>query len=112
MIITLAYDRPVSLADLTSLEAVLDAIAEYDTLGQDRFLSQYGFGPARRYWLVHNGRRYDSKAIVAAAHSFQFPERGPLRSPSSAGAMRRRASSARPDLRVKRRRHRFGRRRS
>jgi 5-methylcytosine-specific restriction protein A len=52
----------MSLADLTSLDAVLAAIAEYDTLGQDRFLARYGFDLARRYWLVHNGRRYDSNA--------------------------------------------------
>jgi hypothetical protein len=75
----------MSLADLTSRDAVLAAIAEYDTLGQDRFLAQYGFHPARRYWLVHNGRRYDSKAVVAAAHGFQFPDAGPFRAAEFSG---------------------------
>lgn len=30
-------------------EQVLAAIAEYDRLGQDEFLSKYGFKPARDY---------------------------------------------------------------
>ena len=42
----------MSLSDLTSREALLAAIAEYDTLGQDHFLAQYGFGATRGYWLV------------------------------------------------------------
>ena len=39
-------------------------MAEYDRLGQDRFLEKYGFGAARSYWLVIDGKTYDSKAIV------------------------------------------------
>jgi hypothetical protein len=31
-----------------------------------------------KYFLVHRGRRYDSKAILGAAYGFQFPERGAL----------------------------------
>ena len=41
---------------------------EYDDLGQDNFLAQYGFGRARKFVLVHEGRAYDSKAILGAAH--------------------------------------------
>ena len=44
------------------------AIAEYDRLGRDVFLTTYGYGPANSYLLVHNGRRYDSKAIAGVAH--------------------------------------------
>ena len=51
-------------------QAVLAAIAEYDRVGQQAFLSRYGFDPARLYTLVHDGRSYDSKAIVGAAHGF------------------------------------------
>ncbi|WP_433475390.1 hypothetical protein ACQPZP_43185 [Spirillospora sp. CA-142024] len=49
-------------------EAVLDAMAECDQLGRDRFLHHYGFDPARRYFLHHDGVYYDSKAIVGVAH--------------------------------------------
>lgn len=56
-------------ANLTR-EAVLSAIAEYDNAGRERFLSKYGFGAARAYWLHHNGRRYDSKAIAGAAFGY------------------------------------------
>ena len=49
---------------------VLAATAECDRLGKDEFLSRYGFGAAREYLLVLNGRDYDSKAIVGVAHRY------------------------------------------
>lgn len=55
--------------DITS-EAVLAAIAEYDQLGQEEFLHRHGFDRARRYVLLHDGKRYDSKAIVGVAHGY------------------------------------------
>lgn len=58
--------------------AVLSAIEEFDALGRDRFLAKYGFGPARTYELIWQGRRYDSKAILGAAHGFARPDLGPL----------------------------------
>lgn len=51
-------------------EAVLDAIAECDRVGRARFLERYGFEPARRYFLRHDGVYYDSRAIVGVAHRF------------------------------------------
>ncbi|MER6813597.1 HNH endonuclease signature motif containing protein [Spirillospora sp. NPDC000708] len=51
-------------------EAVFDAIAECDQLGRDRFLEQYGFERARRYFLRHDGIYYDSKAIVGVAYRY------------------------------------------
>ncbi|WP_433228286.1 hypothetical protein [Actinomadura formosensis] len=51
-------------------EAVLEAIAECDRLGRDRFLEHYGFDPARRYFLHHDGVHYDSKAIIGVAHRY------------------------------------------
>jgi len=62
-------EQAVSLNDIAR-EAVLAAIAEYDELGQDVFLDKYGFHPARSYVLVHDGKRYDSKAIVGVAHGY------------------------------------------
>ena len=75
----------MSLSDLSSRQAILAAIAEYDQLGRDRFLDKYGFGKARQYFLEHDGNRYDSKAIVGAAHGFQFPAAGPLASTEFSG---------------------------
>ena len=69
----------MALGDLSDRQAVESAIDEYDQLGRSDFLARYGFGPARRYFLLHRGLRYDSKAIVGAAHGYQYPEAGPLR---------------------------------
>ena len=60
--------------------AVLDAIALFDDLGRDAFLRKFGFGKARSYQLLHNGREYDSKAIVGVAYGFDYPDAGHLRS--------------------------------
>ncbi|WP_326572420.1 hypothetical protein OG539_28055 [Actinacidiphila glaucinigra] len=49
-------------------QSVLKAIAEYDKLGREAFLSKYGFGKARTYVLEYEGREYDAKAIAGAAH--------------------------------------------
>jgi 5-methylcytosine-specific restriction protein A len=62
------------LRDITR-SAVLAAIAEYDRLGQDEFLARYGFDRARSYLLIHNGKAYDSKAIIGVAHGFLPGER-------------------------------------
>ena len=55
------------LADVDH-EHVLKAIDEFDELGQDAFLSKYGFGQSRQFVLFYKDRQYDSKAIVGAAH--------------------------------------------
>ncbi|MEU7477815.1 HNH endonuclease [Lentzea sp. NPDC042327] len=59
----------MSIRDITA-EAVLEAIAEHDRMGQHRFRETYGFGAARTYVLVHEDREYDSKAIVGVAHGY------------------------------------------
>ena len=53
----------MSLADLTR-EA---ALAEAATVGRSEFLKRYGFGPAREYFVLWDGARYDSKAIPGVA---------------------------------------------
>ena len=68
----------MALGDLTK-SAVLDAIAEYDAIGRDRFLGRYGFGEARSYFVKYNGTLYDSKALAGAAHKFLAPGGRPLR---------------------------------
>ena len=69
----------MSLSDIKSKQPVLDAIAEFNRLGGDQFLKKYGFGHARSYLLVHDGQKYDSKAIVGAAHGYARPDLGPLK---------------------------------
>jgi hypothetical protein len=71
-------ERFMALRDITSRQAILDAVAEYDRIGQVAFLKRYGFGRAREFFLAFGGREYDSKAIVGAAHGYQFPNEGPL----------------------------------
>ena len=68
----------MSLADLTSADAVIAAIEECDRMGREEFLRTYGFQPARLYLLLFEGRKYDSKAIAGVAHGHQFRHLGPL----------------------------------
>ncbi|HTX34983.1 MAG TPA: hypothetical protein VME43_08175 [Bryobacteraceae bacterium] len=75
----------MGLSDNTDSTAVLQAVQEFDALGREVFLAHYGFGKAREYFLVLNGKRYDSKAIMGAAHGYQFPEKGPLRAAEFSG---------------------------
>jgi hypothetical protein len=49
---------------------VLLAITEYDELGAESFLDTYGFQPDGTYLLVHEGRTYDSKAILGVAYGY------------------------------------------
>ena len=78
-----------TLADVTRA-GVLAAVEEFDRLGRDAFLRLTGFGRARAYYLEHDGRLYDSKAIAGYAHrSVQDSYSGPWIS----------AAATRPSLR-------------
>ena len=48
-------------------EAVLRAIGEFDELGREGFLKHYGYNRSHHLWIVHEERRYDMKAVWAAA---------------------------------------------
>jgi len=80
-------ERIVSLKpnykDLTSSNAVIKAIDEFDSLGRKEFLSKYGFGKSRQFFLVYKGEQYDSKAIFGAAFGYQFNR--PLQSDEFSG---------------------------
>jgi MoxR-like ATPase len=54
-------------------------------LGREAFLTKYGFGRARRYFVRRDGKYYDSKAIVGAAVGFEHPDRGPMASSEFSG---------------------------
>ncbi|BDZ43599.1 hypothetical protein GCM10025865_28980 [Paraoerskovia sediminicola] len=49
---------------------ILQAIAECDRRGGDTFLKLYGFAPTAGYAVVHEGRSYDTKAILGVAHRY------------------------------------------
>ena len=66
------------LSEITR-DAVLKTIEEFDRLGQNKFLNTYGFGPARSYLLICDGRSYDSKAIFGVAHKHVKPDFKPLK---------------------------------
>ena len=69
----------MSVTDIMNRQAVLDAIAECQLIGEEKLLKKYGFGRARSYWLVHEGETYSSKAIVGVAHGYARPDLGPLK---------------------------------
>ena len=54
----------MSLALLTSPEAVLEAMREFDELGREGFLAKYGYGPAKAFFVEQDGHLYDSKALA------------------------------------------------
>jgi 5-methylcytosine-specific restriction enzyme A len=66
-VIPTTYGPHVTLADVTH-DGVLAAVRKFDDLGRGAFLKLSGFGPARAYYLDHQGQLYDSKAIVGYAH--------------------------------------------
>ncbi|MFJ5653776.1 HNH endonuclease [Streptomyces microflavus] len=47
---------------------ILKTLQEYDALGAESFLSLYGFKPARKFLILHDGKEYDSKAVAGVAH--------------------------------------------
>lgn len=75
----------MSINLLTSRQAVLDALDEWDALGRERFLQKYGYGPAKSYFVQHDGKPYDSKAVAGVAVGKELPERGPLRNNEFSG---------------------------
>lgn len=75
----------MAFADISSRTAILGAVEEFDRIGRSAFLANYGFSQARRYFLSWQGRLYDSKAIVGAAHGYEFPAEEPLGSADFSG---------------------------
>jgi hypothetical protein len=47
---------------------VLQVLDEYDAIGSIEFLGRFGFGRARDHVLRHDGKEYDSKAVLGVAH--------------------------------------------
>jgi len=62
-----------------SRESVLAAIAEFDAGDRDHVLRAYGYGRARDYVVVCDGREYDSKALYGIAYSIEYPDEPPIK---------------------------------
>lgn len=75
----------MAISDLSNPASIIKAISLYDKLGRKAFLDKYGFGKARKYYLIYNGKRYDSKAIIGVAYQFEVPNQGPLGSRDFSG---------------------------
>jgi 5-methylcytosine-specific restriction enzyme B len=73
-------------------DAIGRAIAEYDELGRDAFLSKHGFGRATTYALVVDGREYDPKAIAGVAYGIDHPDRGTLKNTEFNGGLQLRSA--------------------
>ncbi|WP_313913232.1 hypothetical protein, partial [Tahibacter sp.] len=56
---------------LNDPQAVRKALREFDELGRDNFLKKYNFGRSKLYFVLDDEKKYDSKAIIAAAFGFQ-----------------------------------------
>ncbi|MDH6111637.1 putative restriction endonuclease [Kitasatospora sp. MAP12-15] len=68
----------MGIEGLTSREAVLQALKEFDSKGRDSFLEKHGFDETVRHYVHHCDRLYDAQAIAAVAYGYQHPGDGPL----------------------------------
>jgi hypothetical protein len=66
------------MAEVTSPEAVRAAAREFDALGEEAFLYEYGCGPPGNCVVVIDGRPYPAEPLLGAAHGHQYPDIGPL----------------------------------
>jgi 5-methylcytosine-specific restriction protein A len=57
----------MAISDVSAPD-VAATLDEFDRLGREEFLARYGYGPATTYFLVRDGVRYDSKAVLGVAH--------------------------------------------
>jgi 5-methylcytosine-specific restriction protein A len=55
------------ITDNLTQDSVQRTLDEFDQLGRDVFLEKYSFGKARSYFVLRDGKRYDSKAIAGVA---------------------------------------------
>lgn len=62
--------RVVATFSSVTQQHILQALAEYDARGGDEFLDVYGFAPSDDHPLVHDGRSYDTRAVLGVAHRF------------------------------------------
>jgi hypothetical protein len=74
----------LALSDIDR-SAVLRAVRDFDRLGRDAFLKAHGFGRSKSYFLLHNGKLYDSKAIIGVAYGYTDGTTGQLQAAQFSG---------------------------
>jgi hypothetical protein len=57
----------MSVAEVTSQDAVRAAAWEFEALGEEAFLYEYGFEPASDFLVVIDGQPYPARALRGAA---------------------------------------------
>ena len=65
-------ERQHKLKNLSDRNAVLNAIEEWNEIGETKFLKKYRHRQSTGYDLVYEGRHYPPKAIAGAAYYYQF----------------------------------------
>jgi hypothetical protein len=70
----------LALAELTSPQAVEQALDEFDQLGRDAFLEKYGFGRARRYFIRRDGSTTTRRLLREPPSASSIQSEAPLRS--------------------------------
>jgi 5-methylcytosine-specific restriction protein A len=75
----------MAIPTVRSSSSILQAIREFDELGREKFLASHGYGPAHSYFLHHEGKRYDSKAILGVACGYEAGAEGPFPSNKFSG---------------------------
>jgi hypothetical protein len=75
----------MALLSLADRDAVLRVVSECEALGREAFLAKHGFGKAREYFLLLDGKHYDSKAIAGVAYGYEHPNEGPLSAAAFSG---------------------------
>ncbi len=64
---------------LTSREAVMKAMEEYDKLGSEEFLHKYHFENTKgNLYIEYEGKCYLCKPIAGVAYGYQYPDQGNL----------------------------------
>lgn len=55
-------------------QSVLRVLRECEALGEEQFLAKYGLEHSRRFWLEHEGRRYESQAMLSVAAGLEWSD--------------------------------------
>src|SRR5271166_1043706 len=77
-----------NLSKLTSRDAFLEAMTEFDQLGREAFLQRHGYQHANSVFVKHEGKLYDQRAIIGVAYGKQYPDEGPLDPKTFCGGLR------------------------
>ncbi len=61
----------MSLKDLTSTDAIRQAMTEFDSLGHDEAIKKYDLSKAKWYFIKYGETLYDNCAVLQRAYQIQ-----------------------------------------